>query len=109
MKLESWKVWLGSAALIAAVAALQNSSDLYIAAALIGGLGLITRVPAIIANRVRSAAGEEARVIQIENYLRLTEDELASTSRELAALKEKREFDLQLMASKPQAPHDSEG
>jgi hypothetical protein len=96
MKIDAWKVWLGSAALVAGVAALQNSSDLFITAALIGGLGIVTRVPALIANRLRSAAGEEARVIQLENYLRLTEDELASTTRELAALKEKREFDLQL-------------
>ena len=100
-------IWIGSAGVLAALGLVRNSADLLVVSALISSAGLLARVPALIASWARSTVAlDESRFNQLESHLRVTEDELAWTTRELNALKEKREFDVELLLSKSRPTQD---
>jgi len=75
---------------------------------LMGGAGLATLIGAASGKRELpppESGAIESRFRQLEKRLQVTEDELAATSREVASLRETRDFDRQLTAGrKPAAP-----
>jgi hypothetical protein len=96
MRIDKTVVWLAGAAVIAVVGLTQNSFDLVLVSLLAAGVGVATRIPALKEKWLSHALSGQPQIHQIEERLRLTEDELASTMRELAELKEQHEFDSQL-------------
>lgn len=94
---KTWITWIAGAVALATLGLVQSSADLFIVSALAGGVGLAVRASAIRKYRLESTPDPgDDQINQLEEHLRLTEDELAATARELAALKEKHEFDKQL-------------
>ncbi|MGD8277117.1 MAG: hypothetical protein PVH00_03775 [Gemmatimonadota bacterium] len=75
---------------------------------LMGGAGLASLIGAAASNRKLPPADSsliESRFQQIEKRLQVTEDELAAATREVASLRETREFDRQLLETrKPAIP-----
>ena len=97
MRSNAWMTWVWGAAVMAAIGLAQQSADLLIVSSLVGGVGFAMRSVALRRYRMQEIpSGGDERLDQLEEHLRLTEDELASTARELAALKEQHEFDRQL-------------
>ncbi len=97
MKIATPVIWLGGAAVMFTVALAVNSFDLVLVSMVPGGVGLGTLLFGLKRRwSSEHAIRDEERIQQIEDRLRLTEDELASAARELAALREQRDFDVQL-------------
>ena len=97
MRSNTWMSWVWGAAVMAAIGLMQNSADLLIASALVGSVGVALRASALRRERLQTLPNaRDDRVSRLEEHLRLTEDELAATARELAALKEQHDFDRQL-------------
>ena len=97
MRSNAWMTWVWGAAVMAAIGLAQRSADLLIVSSLVGGVGFAMRSVALRRYRMQEIpSGGDERIDRLEEHLRITEDELASTARELAALKEQHEFDRQL-------------
>lgn len=101
MKIVTPFAWFAGAGALLIVSAVGNDIELGMLSFLAGGVGVGTLFPAL--KERWSSHGRESthsRLHEMEERLRLTEDELASATRELTALKEQQEFDLSLQLSK---------
>lgn len=99
MKLTVPIVSFATAAGAFALAAASNTPEILVFSFLFGGVGIGTLFPAL-KDRWTSQASlpTSTGLAELEARLRVAEDELASTTRELAMLREKHEFDRQLLA-----------
>jgi hypothetical protein len=96
--------WFGGAGIIFLAGLITQSADVMIVAAAPAAVALGTLLFGWKQNlRGPDALPEPDRMQQLEERLRLTENELESAARDLAAIKQQREFDeqLQLTRSKP--------
>jgi hypothetical protein len=93
--------WMIAAAVVGAIGARQSSSDLLLVAAALAGVSMALRLPALRDRFFRRPATlPPSDMDELERRLRITEDELASATRDLAALKEQHEFDRELLLSR---------
>lgn len=96
----------GAAALLFLVGVRANEIGPALVALFLGGAGAAGLISAAARNRRLPPADAnpiEARLQQFEQRLQLTEDELAATVRELASLREVRDFDRQLQGGQTRA------
>jgi hypothetical protein len=99
MKMRTPVVWFSVSGVIFVLAVLSNTADLLVPSVLAAGVGVGTLFPALKEKWMAEArkTPQPQRIEQLEERLRVTEEELTSASRELAMLKEQRDFDLQLL------------
>ena len=100
MKITTPILWLIAAAAAFTVAVKGDSQALAFAAFFLGGIGAGTLFPALKERwqSERPEVPEASRLTQLEERLRVTEDELASATREMNTLREQHEFDRRLLA-----------
>lgn len=99
MQMTKPTLWILGAVSVGVIAALQNSADLFVVSAIIGGVGLIMKLPF----KLQRTAPDTTRLREMEEHLVAAEDELSMRTRELTALREKHEFDLQLLQAKSES------
>jgi hypothetical protein len=97
-KLVFLSVWLTLGAGVFALSATHNSLAMGVAVVLLGAGELGTLVTLSRPQPPEGSTPEDSSCLsQLEERLRVTEDELASAIRELTALREQKEFDRQLI------------
>jgi len=106
MRPNKTMILTGSACITGAMGLLQHSFDLLFVSGVLATFALVSRLP-LSALWSRAAATRDGRIDQLEESLRLTEDELDSATRQLAELREQHEFDARLLKLRSHAADDA--